>query len=134
MQAALITNYHTTLFGFEGAVSLTTLCEALLVLPRRARGVYGGNWFPPVRCILRGAKAFPKKCYASYGPLVKWSRRRPLTPQSGVRLSHGSPLNISPYFGSLHSSFGLNSYRRYAPLAQLVEHLTLNQGVHGSSP
>ena len=22
----------------------------------------------------------------------------------------------------------------YAPLAQLVEHLTLNQGVHGSSP
>ena len=27
-------------------------------------------------------------------------------------------------------------YREYghAPLAQLVEHLTLNQGVHGSSP
>ncbi len=24
--------------------------------------------------------------------------------------------------------------KRYAPLAQLVEHLTLNQGVHGSSP
>ena len=24
--------------------------------------------------------------------------------------------------------------QRYAPLAQLVEHLTLNQGVHGSSP
>ena len=23
---------------------------------------------------------------------------------------------------------------KYAPLAQLVEHLTLNQGVHGSSP
>ncbi len=23
---------------------------------------------------------------------------------------------------------------RHAPLAQLVEHLTLNQGVHGSSP
>ena len=47
------------------------------------------------------------------GPLVKWLRRRPLTPESGVRLSHGSP---------------------YAPLAQLVEHLTLNQGVQGSSP
>ena len=47
------------------------------------------------------------------GPLVKWSRRGPLTPQTGVRLSHGSP---------------------YAPLAQLVEHLTLNQGVQGSSP
>ena len=27
----------------------------------------------------------------------------------------------------------LNGYQ-YAPLAQLVEHLTLNQGVHGSSP
>lgn len=26
------------------------------------------------------------------GPLVKWSRRRPLTPQTGVRLSYGSPL------------------------------------------
>ena len=26
-----------------------------------------------------------------HGPLVKWSRRRPLTPQTGVRLSHGSP-------------------------------------------
>ena len=25
-------------------------------------------------------------------------------------------------------------YMSYAPLAQLVEHLTLNQGVHGSSP
>ena len=27
----------------------------------------------------------------SFGPLVKWSRQRPLTPQTGVRLSHGSP-------------------------------------------
>ena len=26
-----------------------------------------------------------------FGPLVKWSRQRPLTPQTGVRLSHGSP-------------------------------------------
>ena len=25
-------------------------------------------------------------------------------------------------------------FERYAPLAQLVEHLTLNQGVQGSSP
>ena len=25
------------------------------------------------------------------GPLVKWLRRRPLTPQTGVRLSYGSP-------------------------------------------
>ena len=29
---------------------------------------------------------------ASNGPLVKWLRRRPLTPQTGVRLSYGSPL------------------------------------------
>ena len=28
----------------------------------------------------------------SQGPLVKRSRRRPLTPQTGVRFSHGSPL------------------------------------------
>ena len=49
------------------------------------------------------------------GPLVKWLRRRPLTPQTRVRLSYGSP-------------------KPYAPLAQLVEHLTLNQGVQGSSP
>ena len=27
-----------------------------------------------------------------------------------------------------------NKRHRYAPLAQLVEHLTLNQGVQGSSP
>ena len=54
-----------------------------------------------------------KPCRRTNGPLVKWLRRRPLTPESGVRLSYGSP---------------------YAPLAQLVEHLTLNQGVQGSSP
>ena len=32
---------------------------------------------------------------------------------------------------SLHTFF---FKRKYAPLAQLVEHLTLNQGVQGSSP
>ena len=32
---------------------------------------------------------------------------------------------------SLHTFF---LERKYAPLAQLVEHLTLNQGVQGSSP
>ncbi len=48
-----------------------------------------------------------------YGPLVKWSRRRPLTPQSGVRLSYGSP---------------------YAYLAQSVEHAAVNRRVVGSSP
>ena len=33
--------------------------------------------------------------------------------------------------------FSLHTFcfkRKYAPLAQLVEHLTLNQGVQGSSP
>ena len=30
--------------------------------------------------------------------------------------------------------FGFEGAARYAPLAQLVEHLTLNQGVQGSSP
>ena len=30
--------------------------------------------------------------------------------------------------------FGFEGAERYAPLAQLVEHLTLNQGVQGSSP
>ena len=30
--------------------------------------------------------------------------------------------------------FGVEGAARYAPLAQLVEHLTLNQGVQGSSP
>ena len=29
--------------------------------------------------------------YFQHGPLVKRSRRRPLTPQTGVRFSHGSP-------------------------------------------
>ena len=30
--------------------------------------------------------------------------------------------------------FGFEGAAQYAPLAQLVEHLTLNQGVQGSSP
>ena len=30
--------------------------------------------------------------------------------------------------------FGFEGAARYAPLAQLVEHLTLNQGVQGSNP
>ena len=46
------------------------------------------------------------------GPLVKWSRRWPLTPKTGVRLSYGSP------------------YR--AGVAQLVEQLTCNQQVVSS--
>ena len=47
------------------------------------------------------------------GPLVKRLRQRPLTPLTSVRFRYGSP---------------------YAPLAQLVEQLTLNQWAQGSSP
>ena len=35
---------------------------------------------------------------------------------------------------SLPPDVRLYGFTRYAPLAQLVEHLTLNQGVQGSSP
>ena len=52
----------------------------------------------------------------------KRSRRRPLTPQTGVRFSHGSPEKRRRNRGP------------YAPLAQLVEQLTLNQRAQGSSP
>ena len=48
-----------------------------------------------------------------YGPLVKRLRQRPPTPLTSVRFRYGSP---------------------YAPLAQLVEQLTLNQWAQGSSP
>ena len=48
-----------------------------------------------------------------YGPLVKRLRQRPLTPLTSVRFRYGSS---------------------YAPLAQLVEQLTLNQWAQGSSP
>ena len=60
--------------------------------------------------------------FSYYGPLVKRSRRRPLTPQTGVRFSHGSPEK------------GRRNRGPYAPLAQLVEQLTLNQRAQGSSP
>ena len=39
--------------------------------------------------------------------------------------------------GASHAPIGSSTLPRvtiYAPLAQLVEHLTLNQGVQGSSP
>ena len=52
-------------------------------------------------------------CRLLYGPLVKRLRQRPLTPLTSVRFRYGSP---------------------YAPLAQLVEQLTLNQWAQGSSP
>ncbi len=48
-------------------------------------------------------------------------------PYSLVTLTHCSVLKVQ------HGA-NLTSARQYAPLAQLVEHLTLNQGVQGSSP
>ena len=34
----------------------------------------------------------------NYGPLVKWSRRHPLTVESGVRFSYGLPSNLKIAF------------------------------------
>ena len=43
--------------------------------------------------------------------------------------------NISVFYYSFLSLFSFQGVLiGYAPLAQLVEHLTLNQGVQGSSP
>ena len=42
---------------------------------------------------------------------------------------------VQVFLGFLLLSLLYSVFRvRYAPLAQLVEHLTLNQGVQGSSP
>ena len=49
----------------------------------------------------------------------------------GRGLDHMIPLFIT-FLYLLCSVFRV--YLGYAPLAQLVEHLTLNQGVQGSSP
>ena len=95
-----------------------------------------------------------------YGPLVKRLRQRPLTPLTWVRFPHGSPLPFqeagetsepghSPAEGGdlgRRSKGAKGSFPREreaersglcdddAPLAQLVEQLTLNQWVPGSSP
>ena len=37
-------------------------------------------------------------------------------------------------FGMPETAFKFSFHQRYASLAQLVEHLTLNQGVQGSNP
>ena len=42
-------------------------------------------------CILHPLFGFEGADDNLCGPMVKWSRRGPLTPQTGVRLSHGSP-------------------------------------------
>ena len=49
----------------------------------------------------------------------------------GRGLDHMIPLALL-FVSPLFSFQGV--FERYAPLAQLVEHLTLNQGVQGSSP
>ena len=41
--------------------------------------------------MLMSIPAFGIRLFYIDGPLVKRSRRRPLTPQTGVRFSHGSP-------------------------------------------
>ena len=48
----------------------------------------------------------------------------------GRGLDHMIPL----FHFSLSPLFSFQGVFEYAPLAQLVEHLTLNQGVQGSSP
>ena len=54
----------------------------------------------------------------------------------GRGLDLNKSLVLTPEFPllSLLSFVQFSGYMRYAPLAQLVEHLTLNQGVQGSSP
>ena len=57
----------------------------------------------------------------------------------GRKLDHkilGSAFEFLTSVSSLFSFQGAERalHKRYAPLAQLVEHLTLNQGVPGSSP
>ena len=63
-----------------------------------------------------------------------------------VLIGRGLDLNVKNYVFRLLSEFrsfflylvfrvyASYPWMSYAPLAQLVEHLTLNQGVHGSSP
>ena len=45
------------------------------------------------------------------GPLVKWLRRRPLTPQTRVRLSYGSPLKSKLRIARFHASVKARSLR-----------------------
>ena len=88
----------------------------------------------------------------TFGPLVKRLRHRPFTAVTGVRIPQGSPFLITPCglvvqlvrmpachaggreFESLPGRhFYLNITKLCDPLAQLVEHLTFNQGVGRSS-
>ena len=51
-----------------------------------------------------------------------------------VLIVRGLDLPMAPLISSLFPPFVQFLGYSYAPLAQLVEHLTLNQGVPGSSP
>ena len=63
------------------------------------------------------------------GPLVKRLRQRPLTPLTWVRFPHGSP-ETEHHTGSL---VWCSLFKEYCPLAQSVEHRTVNPSVVSSS-
>ena len=52
-----------------------------------------------------------------------------------ILIGRGLDHIISLFYSLSYPLFSFQGvFKRYAPLAQLVEHLTLNQGVQGSSP
>ena len=58
------------------------------------------------------------------------AQTKPAAKEDKARWSSGQDGGLS----RLNREFDSPTGHQYAPLAQLVEHLTLNQGVHGSSP
>ena len=82
-----------------------TFCSVLRVqdIARRSEesrtSFFSSNESPTKRVLFEEEKL--RSEFRRNGPLVKWSRRRPLTPQSGVRLSHGSPsCDVPQHFNS----------------------------------
>ena len=67
--------------------------------------------------------------------IVQFSGR---SPEGCVKWPDGQVVKTgashAPIGGSTPPRVTISFIRLYAPLAQLVEHLTLNQGVQGSSP
>ena len=70
-----------------------------------------------------------------HGPLVKWSRRRPLTPQTGVRLSHGSPhADVVELADAADSkSVGSNTMRVQVPPSAPMRCITENGRTSGTT-
>ena len=68
--------------------------------------------------------------FSSVGTLVRRRVCRGQPPQAALR-PRRAPFGATV---EAQSSARIEPCARYAPLAQLVEHLTLNQGVQGSSP